>query len=303
MYLVRSPAIATLRAQLDQAGRELVTVLAGLEMLASSRGPSAEGRGPLPWTDDVTREQAVRHARRFAHDAALARVVDALDAWLARLRQVRAFCDAVPPLGTQERGVKARLEALAEGLDADCTPELALAHLAIQWRNRRLHSGAANRLEQRYVATLRGDADLLASRHGLAPDALLAHFDASRSPRLRELTALSRATREACTQLDHALVAATSAEGYAQEALAGWFRDAERADDAGERLAAVWATPPEKRRGRLEHLLRTLGYRDRPVREEQAALSEDWLASLAAAGHREAAARFGLVEERTGERE
>jgi hypothetical protein len=300
MYLTRSPALPALRAQLAQSSRELATVLLGLE--------AVRGADPASWGGAVERDTAVRHARRFVFDAALGRIVDAMDGYLARLRRIEAFTTQVPALATQERSVKARLDALVEGLNAECTLELALAHLAIQWRNRRLHTGSANRLEQRYVAKIRASDDVLASRHGgLTAALLLDHFEASRSPRPRELSALGRAARETCAALDRALLVAVPAVPLAAELLRARFTEVaglrDDADGAADRLESVWSQPAEKRRGRLEQLLRGAGFRNRAIADGQVALDGEWLDSLARSGQREAAARFGLVEERGRERD
>jgi hypothetical protein len=295
MFIGRSPALGVLREQLGQANRELLTVLVALEAV---RAGGLEERGTIRvrWADDAEREQAVRHARRFVHDAALGRIVDALDAYLGALRRQDAFVAAVPALGTPERSIKARLEALIDAMHLEPTLEVALTHLAIQWRNRRLHSGSTNRLEQRYVGVLRGGAERLRSAYGgLDPQSLLRHFDASRSPRLREVAAFSRGARSLAAQLDRALVMATHPVAYATELLSASFR---AGSDGAARLASVWSTPPEKRRGKLTQLLRTLGFRDRPTVEGQAPLADDWLEDLSRASNREAAALFGLVEER-----
>ncbi|HYD53406.1 MAG TPA: hypothetical protein VEA99_12290 [Gemmatimonadaceae bacterium] len=302
MFIRRTPAFVVVRAQLAQSSRELATVLVGLEAVRTGAASPPAGFRP-PWDDEAARESAVRHARRFAFDAALARIVDALDGYLARQRATEPLAAAVPALATQERSVKARLDAIWEGLDLDCTLEQALAHLAIQWRNRRWHSGSANRLEQRYVAKIRASAFELRARHGgLTPERLLDHFEASRSPRPRELSALARATGEACGQADRGLLLAVSPAAWAEHVLRERFADAERREGEA-RLEEVWKQPPEKRRGRLEHLLRASGFRNRALAESQRALDDTWLESLARCGAREAAARFGLLDERSEQRE
>jgi hypothetical protein len=295
MYIGRSPALGVLREQLGQANRELLTVLVALEAVNAS-GFANGAAIRMAWADDAERQRAVRHARRFVYDAALARVVDVLDAYLGSLRRQDAFVAAMPALGVPERSIKARLETLVEALRLEITLEVALTHLAIQWRNRRLHSGSTNRLEQRYVGALRSGVEVLRRDYGgLDPHTLLRHFDSSRSPRLREVAAFSRGARALASQLDRAVVLATHPVAYATELLSASFRDG---SDGAERLTSIWSTPPEKRRGKLAQQLRTLGFRDRPIVEGQTPLAEDWLEDLSRAGNREAAARFGLVEER-----
>jgi hypothetical protein len=270
-------------------------VLVALEAVKAG-GLAKDATIRVTWADDAQREQAVRHARRFVYDAALGRIVDAFDAYLGSLRRQDAFVAAVPALGTPERSIKARLETLVEALHLDSTLEVALTHLAIQWRNRRLHSGSTNRLEQRYVGVLRGCATTLGTDYGgIDPHALLRHFDSSRSPRLREVAAFSRGARTLASQIDRALALATHPVAYATELLAASFR---QGGDGAARVASMWSAPPEKRRGKVAELLRTLGFRDRAIADGQAALAEDWLDDLSRASSREAAARFGLVEER-----
>jgi hypothetical protein len=300
MYLTRTPALPALRAQLAQSNRELGTVLLGLEAVRAS--------DPDGWGGADARDAAVRHARRFVFDAALGRIVDALDGYLSRLRRIDVLVTEVPALATHERSVKARLDALAEGLRAELTLELSLAHLAIQWRNRRLHTGSANRLEQQYVAKIRASDDMLAARHGgLTASLLLDHFATSRSPRPRELSALGRATRETCVTLDRALLVAVPPVVLASELLRARFVEVARLreddDGAADRLESIWTQPAEKRRGRLEQLLRGGGFRNRPIADGQTALDGEWLEALAQSGAREAAARFGLLEERGRERD
>ena len=291
MYLGRTPALQELRTRLGQGNRELATVLVGLEMVRAGEGiPASVPR--LAWEDDADREESVRHARRFVHDAALGRIVDALDEYLAGVRREPAFAAAAPEFAAaQERSVKSRLEALAKDLDVSCTLELALAHLTIQWRNRRLHSGAGNRLEQRYVAAVRA---------GDGPTRLLEHFESSRSPRVRELGVLTRATSAAAAQLDRALVVAATPTAVAEGVLTRAFQAP--GEHGTQRLAELWRHPREKRRTKVQHLLRTHGFRDEPVSPEQASLDAEWLDHLVACGYREAAARFGLVEERSASR-
>jgi hypothetical protein len=312
MHLGRTPALGELRTQLAQTQRELVTLLIGLDAIRAGRAGRVDGTGPrAPWRDDSDREQSVRHARRFVCDAALGRIVDALDGYLAALRRVEALAAGTPKFAAlPERSVKARLDALSEDLDAslhsgaaaECRLELALAHLAIQWRNRRLHSGAANRLEQRHVAALRASAsDASAGYDGVRAGALLEHFDASRSPRLREIAGLARAVSALGARLDRAAVAVAVPERYAEEALARAF--CESGPEGARRLAELWGRPPEKRLAKLRQVLKTLGFRDEPVTEGQPALADGWLDDLAAGGYREAAARLGLVEERAAPRD
>jgi len=286
MYLVRTPALRALRGQIAQTGHELATVLRGLDGLAAER-------------EDGARDVAVRHARRFAFDAALARIVDALDGYLAALRGVDAFAEAVPALATHERSVKARLDALLEGVGVECTLEVALAHLAIQWRNRRSHTGSTNRLEQRYVAKIRAaEPQLVAHARGMTAKRLLDHFEASRSPRPRELAALARAVRESCAQADGALVLVADPEAYATWALRSAFTVEGAAGDAPARLEQVWAQGPDKRGGRLAQLLRERGFAESPAAAEQGELPDEWIDDLAHSGVREVGARLGLLEER-----
>lgn len=309
MHLGRTPALGELRAQLAQTQRELVTVLTGLDAIRAGRSAHADGAGPrTPWRDETEREQSVRHARRFVCDAALGRIVDALDGYLSALRRMEALAAGTPRFAAlPERSVKARLDALSEDLDpalreGDCRFELALAHLAIQWRNRRLHSGAANRLEQRHVAALRADtSEACAAYGGVRADALLEHFDESRSPRLREIAGLARAVAVLGARLDRAAVGVAVPERYAEEALARAFCESGR--EGARRLADLWGRPPEKRLGKLRQVLKTLGFREQAVTDGQPALADGWLDDLAAGSYREAAARLGLVEEREAPRD
>ena len=93
----------------------------------------------------------------------------------------------------------------------------------------------------------------------------------------------------------------------AQELLRDRFSEVARlrddVDGAADRLESVWSQPAEKRRGRLEQLLRAGGFRNRPIADGQTALDGEWLDDLARTGQREAAARFGMLEERGRERE
>jgi len=312
MHIGRTPALGELRDQLAQTQRELVTLLIGLDAIRAGRADGAHGTGAgRPWRDEAEREQSVRHARRFVCDAALGRIVDALDGYLAALRRMEALAAGTPRFAAlPERSVKARLDAISEDLESslrsapgsDCRLELALAHLAIQWRNRRLHSGAANRLEQRHVAVLRaGASDAQSEYGGVHAGALLEHFDASRSPRLRELAGLARAIGVLGARLDRAAVAVAVPERYAEEAVARAFCESGR--EGARRLADLWGRPPEKRMAKLRQVLKTLGFRDRPVTDGQPALADGWLDDLAAGSYREVAARLGLVEEREAPRD
>lgn len=298
MYLGLTPALQELQARLGQGNRELATVLVGLEMVRAGEGILV-AIPRLAWEDDADREQSVRHARRFVHDAALGRIVDALDEYLASVRREPAFAASAPEFAAaQERSVKSRLEALAKDLGVACTLELALAHLAIQWRNRRLHSGAGNRLEQRYVAVIRSGGTLSSSQsHGLDATRLLDHFASSRSPRVRELAVLTRATSATAALLDRALVIAATPTAVAEGILKGAIQ--EEGEPGKPILSELWSHPREKRRTKVQHLLRTRGFRDEPLAPDQTKLADEWLDDLVASGYREAAARFGLVEERS----
>jgi hypothetical protein len=291
MFLRRTSAYSELRERLGQANHLLITILIGIEGVRTGNAKKSD-EFHATWNPKSIEESAQR-SRRFARDAMLNHIVDSLGVYLSLLREP-PFTAALPSLNsTNDRSLKPRLDAFCSDLDLQNSLKLALVHLAIQWRNRRLHTGAINAIERKYFTVLRAAKDDICEQFcGLDLEDLFHRFDESESPRFKEVASLVKGTLDFAQMADGVLVQRLDPNDVACHVIASVLRD--RVAMNRRRAGQQWGNTPDDRRRRLKSILTTAGFSDKTVAKNCPGLPDAFINNLASLSFREVADKFSI---------
>lgn len=237
----RSTELRDFRVRSGHTTQYLLTLVVGTEAVRSGfRAP--EGL-PAAW-NPKSREDAAGRARTFALQAATV--------WNAEsvIGYVSSITNARPALLTEDLSAKVRdtraredkLVALCSGVDHPATTALALVRAALVWRNRLTHVHSANRVAQEVVASLRASEGSIAEDYqGLAVTEMLQRIQDGAPPRLKEATALIRASGVLTRSLDQHICSRTNITSYLNEVLR---QHLEPPEHRKARAIGIWAGTP-----------------------------------------------------------
>lgn len=284
MFLRRTSACSEFCERLGQANHLLITILIGIEGVRIGDARKSDDFHAA-WNPKSLEETAQR-SRRFARDAMLNHIVDSLGVYLSLLKG-SLYEHALPSLySISDRSLKLRLDAFCSDLGLEVSTRLALVHLAIQWRNRRLHTGAPNAIEKQYETTLKGAMDdIRAQFSGLDVNIILGHFSKSESPRFKEVASLVKGSLDFVQSADTLLVRRLDPSDVARHVIATTLR--ERAATNRRRAGQQWGNTPSERERRLAGILTTAGF--------GLYLPDDFISQLARLSYGEVLEEFQIV--------
>jgi hypothetical protein len=219
--LKRTLARAAFKDLLGQANHFLITILVGLDGV---RHGEVELRDEFrtSWNPKDQKRSAER-SRIFALDLALIRAVDALDTYMMWSRREpcalsgAGFIAAVDGAG---RSVAKRLSAFSEHLPSLDPEKLALLRLAVDWRNRRVHSLAEEGLDDEDLATVRAARNLVRSNYsGCDVEELIKSYRNGAPPSFKDAASLIKVTHDAVSHFDDKLLSQIEVEEYVRRLL------------------------------------------------------------------------------------
>jgi len=268
---------------LGQANHFLITILVGLNGIRRNKIEFDE-EFRTSWNPKSAFRSAER-SRIFALDLSLVRAIDALDTYF--MLSVRKPCALLPSFvsamdGTG-RSVAKRLEVF------DCQlPQLRNSHkvaleVAIEWRNRRVHSLSDDRIDKAMRTTLIDDTRRFEEKHsGLNIRELLSHFDAGLSPTFKEAASIIQLCHEAVRSYDAKILDQINVTRYVSDAVLMLLEQG--GPDLTRPIMRVWDNP--KREAKALRLLRLAGVSETDIltgREVPSAFIERFV-SLRACG-------------------
>lgn len=241
---------------LGQANHFLITILVGLNGIRKNKIEFDE-EFRTSWNPKSSLRSAER-SRVFALDLSLVRAIDALDTYF--MLSVRKPCALLPSFVSAMDGTG---RSVAKRLNVfDChLPQLRKSHklaleVAIEWRNRRVHSLSDDRIDKAMRTTLIDDARYFEENHsGLNIRELLSHFDAGLSPTFKEAASVIKLCHEAVKMYDTKVLDQLHVTRYVSEAVLMLLEQG--GSDLTKAIARIWDNP--KREAKALRILRLSG--------------------------------------------
>jgi hypothetical protein len=217
MYeLKRTHARAAFKDLLGQANHFLITLLVGLGAVSDGTAKLDE-EFRTSWNPRDVKKSAER-SRQFALDLALVRAIDALDTYMMQARRDPTalpnpeFASAMDGTGQK---VSKRLETFSTFLNPLADRQQLFLKIAIDWRNRRVHSLAAEtptKDEQKTLLTY--SAELKEEHRGLDMKELVARYRANEAPSFKDAASVINLAQTAVEHFDGQLLAGLQIENY-----------------------------------------------------------------------------------------
>lgn len=255
--LSRTHARWAFKDLLGQANHFLITILVGLNGIKANR-INIDPEFSTSWNPQDSKRSAER-SRVFALDLALVRAVDALDTYfMMSVRKPCALADEsfIADMGATKRSVANRLDVFNQHLPSLDAGQIALLKLAIEWRNRRVHSLAEDRLVKAQRQLILSQQTHLAKAYaGLDAKALLARFDGRIAPSFKEAASIIRVCQEAVEHYDTHLLEKLPLTSYLCDAVLMILSDGDRNRQSA--INRIWDHP--KREAKALRLLRLAG--------------------------------------------
>lgn len=241
---------------LGQANHFLITILVGLNGVRKNK-IEFDDEFRTSWNPKSALRSAER-SRVFALDLSLIRAIDALDTYF--ILSVRKPCALLPSFVSAMDGTG---RSVAKRLNVfDChLPQLRESHkvaleVAIEWRNRRVHSLSDDRIDKAMRKTLTDDAKYFEENHsGLNIKELLSHFDASLSPTFKEAASIIALCHEAVRVYDAKILEQLHVTQYVSDAVLILLEQG--CSDLTKPIMRVWNNP--KRETKALRILRLSG--------------------------------------------
>jgi len=217
MYeLKRTHARAAFKDLLGQANHFLITLLVGLGAVSDGIA-KLDDEFRTSWNPRDVKKSAER-SRQFALDLSLVRAVDALDTYMMQARRsptALTSADFASAMDGTGQKVSKRLEVFSAFLTPLAIRQQLFLKLAIDWRNRRVHSLAADTIsseEQKELLTYY--ASLKVEHNGLDMKALVGRYRSNEAPSFKDAASVIRLTQTAVEHFDGQLLAGLEIESY-----------------------------------------------------------------------------------------
>jgi hypothetical protein len=264
MYeLKRTHARAAFKDLLGQANHFLITLLIGLGAVRDGIA-TLDDEFRTSWKPHDVKRSAER-SRQFALDLSLVRAIDALDTYMMQARRsptalpTSEFASAMDGTGQK---VSKRLEVFSTYLKPLAIRQKLFLKLAIDWRNRRVHSLASEALtSEEQKELLKYSVELAEDHRGLDVKELVARYRANEAPSFKDAASVISLTHTAVKHFDAQLLAGLELESYLRGLIAQAL-DPPGASGVKDALrnacTKTWADP-EKRANKSTRILRMVG--------------------------------------------
>jgi len=259
MYeLNRTNARWAFKDLLGQANHFLITILVGLDGVRSGEVEIGD-EFRTSWNPKSVTRSADR-SRVFVLDLALIRAIDAMDTYFTMSARKPCALDSrdfIAAMDGSGRSVAKRLDVFDAHLGPLEDHHKAVLSIAINWRNRRVHSLSKDEVDKKTIRTVIDNAEKFENGYsGLNINEFVAQFKLGEAPSFKEAASVIRLTHEAVEHFDKVLLQRLSIEGYLKEAMLQLL-EANNSNIARS-IKKTW-DHPEKKVEKVVRLLRMVG--------------------------------------------
>ena len=270
LCMLESPARRSFKRAAGHDNHFLITVHVGLAAVQAGTAKLPTGMR-VGW-DPRDCETSAERSRGFANKAALAWMIDTLEAYLDFLR-------VEPDLASQEireglrgaigrqEGIAGKIKSAAKDTGQRGTPEAVLAEIGVTWRNRLVHQKATGKIKPELVGAARRNADhYLDVYQGMRIGELMERADAHPAipPTLKEVTAIIRAIQKLVGKMDEQMLGGVVLPRYLTQVLSRHLAGGTDPDgrSANERAGKIWGKSESRVRSKILEIARNNGFSD-----------------------------------------
>jgi hypothetical protein len=249
--LSRTHARAAFKDLLGQANHFLITILVGLNGVRTG-SVDIDQEFRTSWNPRNVKQSADR-SRAFALDLALVRAVDSLDAYMMTSRRRplvltnSSFSSSMDGAG---QSVAKRFDVFNTYLSPLSKHHTAFVKLAIDWRNRRVHSLVDDETSSDDIKSLQGAVDTLQKEFsGLDVTELIQSYMFGSAPTFKEAAAIIRLVHLVVENFDTQLLNNLEIDRYLRDALAIQLGGQGRSKNAlalSHSCRQIWGHPTKK---------------------------------------------------------
>lgn len=249
------------KKRMGQANHFLITILIGLDEVGKGTVKKPDTLD-VSWDPKDAKASAIR-SREFALNSSLAWIIDNFDAYVQNCKRKPRLIekkDLLSALDSADRRVNDKFVVLFNRYKSIEQIKLygALLALGIQWRNITTHSEAKNILDEEYVNILSDNKEWYhANFSHLVINDTLVHFNAHKSPSLKETTSIIKAVLRFIELVDTELIRELDNERYLTELFEEHFSIEEKQKD--ERGLFLTLTK-ERQKSVVKNILFSNGY-------------------------------------------
>lgn len=203
---------------MGQNNHFLITCLVGLDLVKNSNEISPPAFSPQ-WQPSSFEISALR-SREYVLNSSLAWIVDCMEGYFFAINKKPNFIENIELRNSLNgerisRSVFLKINLFGDHLRLNQDPSFCLAHLAIAWRNRVVHSEASNDISCEYREILVQNARLLEERHsGLNVEDMLKDFDSGQAIKHKIVSSFCKATQDLLYEIDRRLMDEINLERY-----------------------------------------------------------------------------------------
>jgi hypothetical protein len=278
MCLLESPARRIFKGMAGQNNHFLITILVGLSAVEDNTA-TLHPEMRTSWAPHDRHRSAAR-SREFTIKAALAWLIDALDAYIRTLVRPPIVANTellkgLVDVDVNDEGLGGRVRAVARVTHQAGSAEAALAEIAIVWRNHLVHQHATNKISKPLAKTaLSHEMQFIESCRGLMIHELIDRVERRPpvAPTFKEVTAIVSSVHKLIERTDTYLLHELDLEPYARVVLKQYLIENQSAKpgSVGMRANKVWGKSSDRCRSAIRQILLNSGfttYRDEAPNE------------------------------------
>lgn len=249
------------KKRMGQANHFLITILIGLDQVGKGTVKKPDTLD-VAWDPKDAKASVIR-SREYALNSSLAWIIDNFDAYVQNCKRKPSLIEKkelLSALDSADRRVNDKFVVLFNRYRDREQIKLygALLALGIQWRNITTHSEAKNVLDEEYVKILSDNKEWYYSNFShLVIDDALVHFNAHKSPTLKETASIVKAVLRFVELVDTELIRELDNERYLSELFKDHFSVEEKQKD--ERYLILTLTK-ERQKSMVKNILFSNGY-------------------------------------------
>ena len=249
------------KKRMGQANHFLITILIGLDEVGKGTVKKPDTLD-VAWDPKDAKASVIR-SREYALNSSLAWIIDNFDAYVQNCKRKPSLIEKkelLSALDSADRRVNDKFVVLFNRYRDREQIKLygALLALGIQWRNITTHSEAKNVLDEEYVKILSDNKEWYYSNFShLVIDDALVHFNAHKSPTLKETASIVKAVLRFVELVDTELIRELDNERYLSELFQDHFSVEEKQKD--ERGLILTLTK-ERQKSMVKNILFSNGY-------------------------------------------
>ena len=249
------------KKRMGQANHFLITILIGLDEVGKGTVKKPDTLD-VAWDPKDAKASVIR-SREYALNSSLAWIIDNFDAYVQNCKRKPSLIEKkelLSALDSADRRVNDKFVVLFNRYRDREQIKLygALLALGIQWRNITTHSEAKNVLDEEHVKILSDNKEWYYSNFShLVIDDALVHFNAHKSPTLKETASIVKAVLRFVELVDTELIRELDNERYLSELFKDHFSVEEKQKD--ERGLILTLTK-ERQKSMVKNILFSNGY-------------------------------------------